>query len=176
MPLVTKAEYARHHGKTRAAVQKWEAAGYLVFRDGKVDVEASDEKLRGANLGRFKPGSAVSGPAHEESDEESVEVSAEAWTRAEAERQKEVYLAQLRRLEFEQKSGALVPLETAERVIFEAARQARDAWRNWATRTGALVAADLGVEADAVTEALKAHVHEHLDDLGTPNIDFGAAD
>jgi hypothetical protein len=46
--VVSKAEFARRHGVSRPAVQKWEAAGYLVMRDGKVDAEASDGRLRDA--------------------------------------------------------------------------------------------------------------------------------
>ncbi|MGC1550834.1 MAG: hypothetical protein WA777_20115 [Rhodanobacter sp.] len=86
---------------------------------------------------------------------------------------KENYLALLRQLEFEQKSGELIELASAERVLFEGARAQRDAWLNWPARVGALIAADLGLEADRVTEILTTHVHKHIEQLGEPDVDFG---
>lgn len=86
---------------------------------------------------------------------------------------KENYLALLRQLEFEQKSGELIELSMAERVLFEGARAQRDAWLNWPARVGAMIAADLGLEADRVTEILTTHVHKHIEQLGEPDVDFG---
>lgn len=93
----------------------------------------------------------------------------------EAKRIKEVYLALLNRLEYEQKSGALVELAVAQAVLFEASRGQRDAWLNWPAKIGPLLAAELGLEeADRVTEALTAHVHKQISDLGEPAADFSA--
>lgn len=92
---------------------------------------------------------------------------------ADALQHKENYLALLRKLEFEEKSGALVDLAAAERALFEGARAQRDAWLNWPVRVGALIAADLGLEADRVTEALTEHVHKHIAQLGEPDVQFG---
>lgn len=94
---------------------------------------------------------------------------------ARSERVKEGALALLRVLEARQKAGALVEMATAEAVMFDTFRAARDAWANWPARVGPLVAADLGIEAERVTEILKAHVHQHLSDLGEPEPDFGSA-
>lgn len=91
---------------------------------------------------------------------------------AEALRRKENYLALLRQLEFEQKSGALVDLGLAERVLFEGARAQRDAWLSWPSKIGPLLAADFGLEADRVTEALTEHVHKHIAQLGEPDVHF----
>ncbi len=91
----------------------------------------------------------------------------------EARRVKEVYLALLNRLEFEQKSGALVELELAQTVMFEESRAQRDAWLNWPARVGPLLAAELGVAAaDRVTEILAAHVHTQIAQLGEPEANF----
>lgn len=92
---------------------------------------------------------------------------------AEALRVKENYLAMLRQLEFEQKSGALIELTAAQSILFEAFRAQRDAWLNWPVRIGPVLAAELGIEeADRVTEALTAHVHKQLSDLGEPDVNF----
>lgn len=85
---------------------------------------------------------------------------------------KENYLALLRKLEYEQKSGDLVDITIAERALFEGARAARDAWLNWPARIGPLIAADLGLEADKVTEVLTEHVHKHIAQLGEPDVHF----
>lgn len=90
----------------------------------------------------------------------------------EALRRKENFLALLRELEYGQKSGRLIELERAERVIFECFRGVRDAWLNWPTRVGPLIAADLGCEADRVTEILNTHVHKQLSILGDAEADF----
>ena len=91
---------------------------------------------------------------------------------AEALQNKENYLALLRQLEYEEKSGALVELALAERALFEGALAQRDAWLNWPARVGALIAADLGLEADRVTETLTEHVHKHIAQLGEPDVQF----
>jgi hypothetical protein len=85
---------------------------------------------------------------------------------------KENYLALLRKLEFEQKSGELIELAMAEQVLFEGARAQRDAWLNWPARVGAMIAADLGLEADRVTEILTTHVYKHIEQLGDPDVRF----
>ena len=70
----------------------------------------------------------------------------------EARRVKENYLALLNQLDYEQKAGRLIELTHAERVVFETFRGVRDAWLNWPTRVGPLIAADLGCDAGQVTE------------------------
>lgn len=91
----------------------------------------------------------------------------------EARRLKEVYLVLLNRLEFEQKSGALVDLQTASTILFEEFRAARDAWLNWPARIGPMLAADLGVEADKLTGLLTGYVHKQITALGAPQAEFG---
>lgn len=92
---------------------------------------------------------------------------------AEALQRKENYLGLLRRLEYEQKSGTLIELTVAQGVLFDAFRAQRDAWLNWPTRVGPLLAAHLGIdEADRLTEALTAHVHKQIADLGEPDGEF----
>lgn len=89
-----------------------------------------------------------------------------------AERIKENGLALKHVLAARQLAGSLVSLETASAVLFDTHRAARDSWLNWPVRIGPLLAAELGVDADRVTEALTAHVHQHLAQLGEPEPDF----
>lgn len=91
---------------------------------------------------------------------------------ATAERVKENALAAKHLLAARKDAGSLVEIETAETVIFEAQRAQRDAWINFPTRIGPVLAAELGLEADKVVEALTVHVHQQLDDLGEPDAEF----
>lgn len=91
---------------------------------------------------------------------------------AEAIRIKENFNALLKQLEFEQKSGSMIDLAVARTVLFDSARAARDSWMNWPMRVGPKIAADLGLEADRVTEVLSEHVHTQIADLGEPDAHF----
>ena len=72
-------------------------------------------------------------------------------------------------------AGQVVEVEVAAQVLFEEARSARDAWLNFPSRVGAMLAAEVGVEAEKLIEALTAHVHRQLEDIGEPDVDFAAA-
>lgn len=88
---------------------------------------------------------------------------------------REAYAASLQRLEFQRRSGQLVEIATAERVLFEQARAARDAWLNWPARVGPLIAATLGLaDVNAVVRLLTDHVHKQVETLGIASTDFVA--
>lgn len=204
MALVSQADFARQHGVSRKTVTQWKAAGYLVLDGGKVDVEATDAALEERGVGRFGNGNkkpvtsaepkgngkakkAAPKPDPDDApDLDAIVQDADAFIRAvlageyatyaHAERIKENALALKHVLDARQKAGALVELSLAERVLFEAFRAVRDSWLNWPARVGPLVAADLGLEADTVTEALTQHVQQHLAELGEPEPEFSAED
>jgi hypothetical protein len=67
-------------------------------------------------------------------------------------------------------------IEVAEAVLFEQARAIRDAWMNWPSRVGPLIAAELGISPDPVLEALNKYVQQQLQDLGEPDADWAGAD
>lgn len=115
----------------------------------------------------IKPGESVDEAASRLVGEIDLEMSFD-----EARRIKEVYLALLNRLEFEQKSGALIELDLASSILFEEFRAQRDAWLNWPTRVAPLLAAELGIEADRLTGILTAHVHKQIAQLGEPEANF----
>jgi len=64
--------------------------------------------------------------------------------------------------------GELIEMEHAERVFFEAFRNARDAWLNWPSRVSPLIAAAIGTPIDPLIAALDEHVHQQLADLAEP--------
>lgn len=215
MTLVTKAEFARLRGVTKAAVGKWERRGWLVLSEGKVVVEQTDAQLaryRNSNDGRATAAAQKSKPAaskparskppsskpirskpsrrkpagHDEwktaaaggasppglgvSADDAPAVAAAKVVAAlgaemsfdEARRVKENYLALLQKLEYEQKEGAVIDLAAAERVFFEAARAARDAWLSFPSKFAPYIAADLGLDSDKVVGVLASYVHQQL--------------
>ncbi|MCM2548561.1 hypothetical protein ACVCIC_25130 [Burkholderia glumae] len=224
--LVSKSEFARMHGVSHTAVAKWQKAGWLVLQGSKVDVEASNAKLkqyrdstdaratrsRGKVSAEVKPetenetevetetsgaaGAAGDDSAADEQQErkgerivvdeviallpgESSEDAAERLTAGltvdlkmpieEAKRIKEVYLALLNRLEYEQKSQMVIDIDLAKSVMFDIFRGARDAWLNWPVKYAPLIAADLGIESDRLPDVLTAYVHKQLSELGEPD-------
>ncbi|WP_017922257.1 hypothetical protein [Burkholderia glumae] len=224
--LVSKSEFARMHGVSHTAVAKWQKAGWLVLQGSKVDVEASNAKLkqyrdstdaratrsRGKVSAEVKPEtenetevetetSGAAGAAGDDSaaDEQQErkgerivvdeviallpgESSADAAERLtagltvdlkmpieEAKRIKEVYLALLNRLEYEQKSQMVIDIDLAKSVMFDIFRGARDAWLNWPVKYAPLIAADLGIESDRLPDVLTAYVHKQLSELGEPD-------
>lgn len=182
MTTMTQTEYAKHAGVDRKTIGRWVKAGKYVVLDGSlIDVEATDKALimlrdgqdpRTKNASKNKPAKADIGLKDNSDTDEAVkqimlETGAEM-TREEASRVKENYLALLTKLEFEKADDQLVELSVAEAVLFKAFRQQRDAWMNWPSRVAPLMAADLGVPADRMTEVLIEHVHKHISGLGEP--------
>lgn len=60
----------------------------------------------------------------------------------------------------------------AEAVVFDVFRAARDAWLAWPAKVAPFVAAELGVEVDAVAMLLSEYVYRQLQELGEPQPDF----
>lgn len=82
---------------------------------------------------------------------------------------KEDFAGRLKELEYLERAGKLIDLDLARKVLFDEFRAARDAWLNWPAKYAALIAADLGVEADTVAEVLTGYVHKQLAALGEPS-------
>lgn len=93
----------------------------------------------------------------------------------EARRVKENFLALLTKLEYEKEDGQLVELSVAESILFAEFRGQRDAWMNWPSRVAPIMAADLGVPADRMTEVLIEHVHKQITSLGEPEFNTDEA-
>lgn len=63
MTLLSLTAFAATHGASRQAATKWKSKGALVFSGELVDVEASDQRMRKAGLGRFKQAATEAQPA-----------------------------------------------------------------------------------------------------------------
>lgn len=195
---ISMREFARRENCSDTLVRRAVKQGRLkVSKDGNLDEKlvgtawreanakgANTGANRGANTANSSQGVRSSQFAAEEvvpevRDDESLADAAlrivdevELLDYASALQKKENYLALLRQLEYEEKSGSLVQLATAEAILFEEFRAQRDAWLNWPTRVGPLLAAELGIEADRLTEVLTAHVHKQIAQLGQPEANF----
>ncbi|AXC64878.1 hypothetical protein DOE63_04095 [Salmonella enterica subsp. diarizonae serovar 59:z10:-] len=187
MTTMSRTDYAKHAGVDRKTITRWiKAKKFIVLSGDDVNVEASDKALaiwrnskdgRLTNAVRGKRETANAETQTEDGEdekhmskvvEEIMKASGATMTKEEASRVKENYLALLTKLEYQQKEGELVDLTEAKEVLFTCARQSRDAWMNWPARVAPLMAADLDISADRMTEVLTEHVHKHISLLGEP--------
>lgn len=97
-------------------------------------------------------------------------------SKADASAIKENALALKHLLAAQKAAGALVEMETAQGVIFDDRRAARDAWMAWPGRFAPLLAADLDIDGATLAEALKPYVHQQLEELGEPDLDWSGRD
>lgn len=199
MALMSQKDFAALCGVSKKTVTVWKQTGKLVLQGDQVDSDASLAHLEmcrkggapvavthveqgnsGGNSGNSQGNSGGNAKAHRppaEQSDRADEVESEARRSGmsfdEARRIKENYLALLNKLEYQQRSGTLIELVLARGVLFDEARRARDAWLNWPAKVGPRLAAELGIdEADRVTEALTAHVHKQITELGEHDGEF----
>ena len=187
---MNQSDFAKLHNVSRKTVTMWKSRGWLIMSGDDIDVAASNAQLekyrktvnRPSKYDALPPAKkniTPTPPVVNDRDDNGLpsleniakdfilENGAEL-SLDEARRVKENYLALLTKLEFQQKDGQLIEMTVAEEVLFNAFRQQRDAWRNWPSRVAPLMAADLGVPADRMTEVLIEHVHKHISVLGEP--------
>ena len=97
--LMTQSEYAKHRGKSRQYIGKLVKSGVLIMRGEKIAVEMSDSVLDNrALVAPVQPNGVGGSPG-----------TGEAPSYAQARLDREIYTGRLRRLEFESKSGELIP-------------------------------------------------------------------
>ncbi|KTS27618.1 hypothetical protein [Pantoea stewartii] len=178
MTTMTRTEYAKKTGVDRKTIGRWIKENKYIVLDGDlINVEATDKALslqrdskdpRTKNAVSKKRASRAEGDATDAAVKQIMLETGAQMTREEASRVKENYLALLTKLEFEKEDGKLVEVAVAESVLFSAFREQRDAWMNWPSRVAPLMAADLDVPADRMTEVLTEHVHKHISSLGEP--------
>lgn len=193
--FVSIREFARLDGCDDALVRRAIKQGKLrVSADGKVDAAQAGSGWRKANRkaapaadkGADKPKKSAPRANIRPTDADLITLPDEDFIAAvlagkfaitgTAEMAKENALAAKHLLALRKDAGDVVDLEVAEAVLFEQARQIRDAWMNWPTRVGPLIAAELGIAADPVVEALNTHVTQLLNDLGEPDADWAGTE
>ena len=157
---ISRREFAKRDGCDEKLVRKGLSRGDLVaFDDGTIDPSLVGTPWRKRNADGPRKGSA-SAP-DDKRDETLV-------SHSEASRRKENYLARLRQLEFEIKSGKLVDADAAKKAVFDLSRQDRDSWANWPSRVAPLIAAEMGVDLVKLAVVLEKHVREQLAERAQP--------
>lgn len=186
MKKVTQAEFARLKDVSRKTVTMWKAKGLLSMApDGLVKVEESEWLLAdrpAVYRGGIAKGRAVSGgseaarPAKDETPEEAADriVNREGrapYDHAEAVRIKENYLALLRQLEYDQKSGAVASIEDVAIALATECAIIRANYRALGARCAPRLA--MLREATECQAVIDAEVDRILEDL---TLDGGGAD
>jgi hypothetical protein len=179
-------EFSRRDGCNEKLVRRAIGRGYLIANaDGKLDPALVGSDWRRSNRRADKGADISADTADNDEGAAGEDISppipgenvlarlmrGKGFGIADADRIKANALAAKHVLAVRQSAGELISAELAERVLFDEARRARDAWDNWPARVGPMIAADLGLSADVVVEALKTHVHRQLDELGEPKPD-----
>ena len=175
---MSERNYAAHAGISRGAVQKARSSGRLVLHaGGSIDAAASDARRAQATnpamqRGRHSAASravpsaaveAVAGTLREHAATPSP--SAGGMSFLQARTANEVLKAQERKIKVEKMKGELVDLAMVKAQVFRLGRQERDAWQNWPSRVGALMAAELSVDPHALETILARYVRQHLNEL-----------
>jgi hypothetical protein len=171
-PLLSLGEAARKIGIHKSTLSRQVKSGAVRSHKGKVRLsEVLADRAANINLNHSrrpkKCSPAVAGAPTSATAEavDVVLVDGKAMPFHQAQALKETYLARLRQLEFEVKSGRLCDVATVHSVVFALARQARDAWANWPARVAPIMAAELGVDQRLLTIKLDGHVREHLGEI-----------
>ena len=150
MQGISLREFGKRDGCSDGTVRNGVKNGDLIaFDDGSID-----PALVGTPWRRRKPTRNAAQVPHDEAPD--------GVTFLEAQRRKEHYLAELRRLEFEVKSGRLVDGEKVRTETFNLARGFRDRLANWPKQSAPLIAAELGCDSIALAVAMEKHVREFL--------------
>jgi hypothetical protein len=189
---LSQAEYARHRGVSRFCVTNWKKKGLLAFAaDGRVDVAASETLLdsrpatyRGGVTNR-PPGTSVphSGtsvpakprkprPADAAAPERLAAVleslpleevaASKTWTLADAQKEKERFLALLRKHEYALKSGEVVPVKEIELFLSQRHGAIRDKILGWPGKLSEMCADRTRAE---IEDILLREAYEVLEEL-----------
>lgn len=179
--LVSQAEFAAHRKVSRKTITVWKRSGLLVLTvDGKVDVEASDDLLlvSGKLLPVTAKGNSVEiEPGPEETLEQAadriVNVEGRApFSKLEAERIKENYLALLRQLEYDRESGKVVEIEDVVQAVVGEYARVRNRILNIASRVSPRAAVLRSPEE--VKALIDEEVGLVLDELTLDAVDVGS--
>ena len=159
MAAMSQRAYARHRGVAVLAVQKAIQAGRIsTLPDGRIDPEIADQEWA-RNTREYAP--AVTGHG----DDDGTVFGASQYTKARAVR--EHYQARLAKLEYEERTGKLVPADEVKIAAFNLFRRYRDHMLNIADRVAAILAAE--TEAAKCYEILSTEIRKALNEFADAN-------
>jgi hypothetical protein len=151
--LISQREYARRRGITHVAVQRAIKAGRISAVNGKIDPVLADQEWQ-QNTDQSKPRNRITGnpkqaktpgepsePMDLGGTDETIGAPSTATGYAKARAARELYQAQLAKLELDRRRGALVPADEVRLGAFNMARKARDQLIAMPERLAAVLAA-----------------------------------
>ena len=151
--LISQREYARRRGMTHVAVQRAVKAGRISTVNGKIDPVQADQEWQ-QNTDQSKPRNRITGdpkqaktpgeppePMDLGAADETIGAPSTASGYAKARAARELYQAQLAKLELDRRRGALVPTDEVRLGAFNMARKARDQLIALPERLAAVLAA-----------------------------------
>ena len=167
MPLVTQAEYGRRRGISRVAVHK-----RTVTVGGPIPVHGAKKLIDPAEADALWEGtkSAQGAAGAEAAREAPPQLSGSDLSRARA--AAVILDVQTKRLNLEQRRGALISRDLALNKAFTFARLLRDACQAWPSRVGPALAAQFELDPAAVTVALDDHMRQLLEELASERCAF----
>lgn len=148
--LISQREYARRRGISHSAVQRAVSAGRIATVDGRIDPDQADREWH-ENTDQSKPRNRITGsPKHARVSGEPSEPmdfagtdggngTASGYAKARAAR--ELYQAQLAKLELDRQRGVLIRADEVRLGAFNMARKARDQLIALPERVAAILAA-----------------------------------
>jgi len=161
MAILSQRAYARHRGVALSAVQKAIDTGRISTQpDGRIDSDQADVEWEQNTMRHAPPVTARS----QEEDDASL-FGASQYTKARAVR--EHYQARLAKIEYEERTGRLVPKDEVQIAAFNKFRQFRDHMLNIPDRVAAVVAAE--TEAGKCYEVLATEVRRALNEFADTN-------
>lgn len=175
---VSQREFAALWGKSRGAVQKAIASERITLEsDGSIDPDKALASLKvntdpSQVRGKKKVSKAAVRTVQETLQEAGQAPAGGNTNFVQARTANEVLKAQERKLRVQKLKGELVDRSQAIALVYQLARQERDAWQMWPTRIAAALASDIGADTHKVHTALDKFVREHLEELADIKVDL----
>jgi hypothetical protein len=162
MAVMSQRAYARHRGVAISTVQEAIARGRIsTLPDGQINSDVADEEWA-----RNTRQSAPPAGARRSQQEDDVDAfGASQYNKARAVR--EHYQARLAKLEFEEKTGKLIPADEVKVTAFNLFRRYRDHMLNIPDRLAAILAAE--AEAAKCYEILASEIRKALNEFADAN-------
>lgn len=163
------AAYAKHRGCSRKAVQKAIDAGRIrLLKDGTINAKKADQDWEAnTSPGHARSGAAAAEAAKGKTADGSRKTSAETATSLAMKRRHDAAKARLAEIELAEREGALTDAAKADAMLFNKAREFRDALVNWPPRIAAEFAAELGADPRRMLSLLEKHVDRLLAELSS---------
>ncbi len=154
MPFLTLRGYARHRGVSLTAVQK-------AIKDGRIKTSKKKGKVGIDSESADKAWDATTDPAKQRKEKDAGVATGGTFQQARAMR--EAYLANIAKLNYEEKIGKLVDADVVRKILFEAWRITRDNILNISNRLAPQLASE--TDPHQVHLLLEAEHNRALEEL-----------